>query len=476
MSLGADGPTLIQQLKRQYWRLRDLPRDAPEMLADAATALKTLAVFELWRLRHALRRAGTARRRAAAATGATGQDRVLVVSYYSPPYRSAYGTQRTSKFIKYLIRMGWQVTLITTEPRDERERDPSPAPLPDAVNVIRLPAWRPRGLGGHHVLLPDDFIGWVLPAVRKVQEEVARRRPQAIYASAPPYSNLLVGAIAAVRCDLPLVSDFRDPWSRIDTVWVIDRFLLRGINRALEKQILRMSDRVVMADELRYAPEYFAEPPAQGRLISIINGFDEEDFLPVVRPPLAPEQQRFVVSYVGGFYDRETCESIARGLQAWYQRFPRDFDQVVFEYAGHSSALFDVCGFRPAYLRDHGYVSHREAIDIRARSDLQLFAQPSHFKAHVMSAKIYEMLRIGVPILALTNPAGAAAQLVTRAGAGWVVDPRDEERVATTLKEIYDQWRRGQLKLDISHDVVRSLSREHQAGRLADVLADAARR
>ena len=27
---------------------------------------------------------------------------IIVISYYTPPYRSVYGTQRTNKFIKYL--------------------------------------------------------------------------------------------------------------------------------------------------------------------------------------------------------------------------------------------------------------------------------------------------------------------------------------------------------------------------------------
>jgi glycosyltransferase involved in cell wall biosynthesis len=462
--------------KRCYWQLRSLPGDIPGLLSDAAMQLKILGIFQACRVRSRLRSFKAGRRgQPAADTGGIGGDRLLVISYYSAPYRSTYGTQRTDKFIKYLVRMGWKVSLLTTQPHDAREEDPAEEPIPPAVTVIRLPPSWPRAVGGRHFLVPDDFIGWVLPAVEEVRQEVARRRPTALYATAPPYSNLLVGAIASVLCGLPLVSDFRDPWSRIDTLWVIDCPVLRWINQALEKQVLRMSHRVIMADELRYAREYFAEQPAQGRLVSITNGFDEEDFLGVSRPPASPVRRRFVVSYVGGFYDRETCESIARGFQAWYDGFPRDFDEVVFEYAGNSSSMFDRCEFRPAYLRDHGYVSHREAIDIRARSDLQLFAQPSHFKAHVMSGKIYEMVRIGAPILALTNPGGAVAQLIQRAAIGWVVDPRDAGQVATTMKEIYDRWRRAELKLDVRQDVVSSLSREHLTTRLAEVLADVKR-
>jgi hypothetical protein len=111
----------------------------------------------------------------------------------------------------------------------------------------------------------------------------------------------------------------------------------------------------------------------------------------------ATTRRRFTIAYVGNLYDRSIGESLRQAFDAWRARHPGDFDRVAIEYAAPSSRVLDKGGFRPPYLTDQGYVSHRTAIEIRARSDLQVFAHPTHFKAHVASCKIYEMIRVGVP-------------------------------------------------------------------------------
>jgi len=41
--------------------------------------------------------------------------------------------------MKYLVRQGWEVALLTTAPSEDHETDASGDQLPDAVHVVRLP-------------------------------------------------------------------------------------------------------------------------------------------------------------------------------------------------------------------------------------------------------------------------------------------------------------------------------------------------
>lgn len=396
---------------------------------------------------------------------------VLVISYYSPPYRSIYGTQRITKFMKFLVRMGWEVTLLTTSPSLHDERDDLAESLPDSVHVVRLPALRLKSKhGGKGSFVPDDFIYWVRPAVEAAQVLVRERGISLILGTAPPYSNLLAGAICASMCKLPFVPDFRDPWSRIDVGWIIDKPGLRHINAWMEKIIIRHSARVVITDDLKYVGDFLADASeaVRDKVVSITNGFDEEDFVGI---PLAEGRRtKFTVSYVGSLYDQETFDNLLVPFRLWNEHHPEDLRQVEFVYAGAHSKYFNNAGALPFALRDLGYVSHREAIIARMKSDLQLFSQPAYFKPHIYSGKIFEMLRVGVPILAITRTDGAVAALLDRTGAG-IAQYRHED-IAVILKDFFDKWKRGERLTTPDGAVVSTYSRETLANRLASTLEE----
>jgi glycosyltransferase involved in cell wall biosynthesis len=391
-------------------------------------------------------------------------------SYYAPPYKSMYGTQRISKFIKYLMRAGWHISLVTSQPRlgdVDREEEH----LPPDCRVERIAASKAEALGGFGLLVPDDFLTWVRPAVRAAEKIIENECPAAIFATAPPYSNLIAGAICAKRFELPLYSDFRDPWSKVDVLWKIDRPVLRSLNRELEKIILGVSDHIIMADDADYAEDYFADskPDVTRKIVSIPNGYDEEDFHENDSNP-ALMRDRFVVSCVGSLYSRDAFENLIAAFELWRSRFPDDMENVLFEYAGPHSRYFHERNDLPFQLVDHSYVSHSEAIAIRRRSSVQLFAQPSWFKDHVLSGKIYEMLRTGVPIVAFTNRGSAVSKLLDRTGAGYAVNQNDEESAVSVLRNLYQNWRDGKT---ISHgraDRINEYSRENLAKRLSGLL------
>lgn len=464
----------IRMLKQFYWQAREAPsrlqhrwlrkvRNGIATFEDIAEQIKVLWLFT----RHvALQRPPSFARTPPVRVRRS----ILVISYYSPPYRSVYGTQRITKFIKFLVRMGWEVSLLTTSPSVPDERDDLTEALPDGVHVVRLPAPLLKSMHGRKgAFVPDDFICWVRPAIAAAQALVRERDISLILATAPPYSNLLTGAICASMCKLPFVPDFRDPWSRIDVAWIIDKPGLRHINAWLEKIVIRRSARIIITDDMKYLSDYFADASAvRDKVVSITNGFDEEDFVGI--PPAEVGRTKFTVSYVGSLYDQETFDNLVEPFRLWHERHPEDLRQVEFVYAGAHSKSFHNAGALPFAFRDHGYVSHRESIITRVNSDLQLFSQPAYFKPHIYSGKIFEMLRVGVPILAVTRPDGAVAQLLERAGAG--IAKYGHEDVAVILKDFFDKWKRGERLATIDASVVSGYSRETLANRLASTLEE----
>jgi glycosyltransferase involved in cell wall biosynthesis len=293
----------------------------------------------------------------------------------------------------------------------------------------------------------------------------------------PPYSNAVVGALLARETAIPLVTDFRDPWTRIDTVWVVRNRVLRWLSGLVERFVLRTSTAVIMADEIRYVDDFFVRTDAgtRAKVTSILNGFDNEDFPEDAATAPRPTSGKFVISYVGSFYDDATFHNVVKAFDGWQQAHPRELDDVEFHYAGTHSAMFGAIGFNPPYFRDHGYVSHGDAIAIRSVSSLQIFSQPPSFKPHVISGKIYEMMRVGVPILAITTPQGTVARFVERTRTGIVVDNRDPAAAARALREAYLAWKAKRPIAAPDAQAIAAFSRERQAAHLDRLLRSVCR-
>lgn len=454
------------KIRTLYWRLRHIVCVAFDVLSDLALQIKSVAVF----FAPVLLVGSTSQTAKFHFSG--DRKNLLILSYYSYPYLSRHGTQRLGKFIKYLSRMGWNITLITTRPDSTQDVEPSSDDYPVNVEVIRVAVAKPKILYWRGVLVPDSYIFWMIPAIKAGLKVIKERNISVIFSTAPPYSNLMAGAVCSRVANLPFVSDFRDPWSRIDTGWNLENSFLRKLTSIIEKRVLNSSSLIVMADPLEYTEQFFGRvaPNVKQRIVSILNGYDEEDFADIESMRVIGGN-KFVISYVGTFYDFETFTNVLKPLLLWQARHADDFANVVFEYAGGHSSFFGDRDKLPFVVMDHGYLSHRDAISLRAKSQVQIFSQPRHFKSHVMSGKIYEMIRSGVPILAITSADSGPALLISETQSGRSFSQDNSQDSADYLKELYDLWLAGcESQVSITNARVTNLSRERQAATLAELL------
>ncbi len=93
-------------------------------------------------------------------------------------------------------------------------------------------------------------------------ELVHAHRPEVVLVTAPPFSTMIVAAEIARKADLPLVLDFRDPWTRVP--WGPRNKSRFGQKRAtqLERLCVAQAARVILntdalkSDFLRHYPKW----------------------------------------------------------------------------------------------------------------------------------------------------------------------------------------------------------------------------
>jgi hypothetical protein len=461
----------LNVIRRKYWRFRESLKRCPDIVFEKFV-LKNLDYIEQTWVIIQLFSSGFFSRKSVANFNETDKThRLLIISYYSPPYRSSLGTQRTMKFIKYLSRLNWHITLLTSEIPENEPRDEFSEPFPPNVKVVRIPSTRLySNLNWKGKFVPDDFFHWVRPALAEILRLIKEEKYSIIYSTAPPYTNLLIGTIASAKTGICHIPDFRDPWTRIDLGWVIKGSFLNWLNKKLELEVLKRSKHIIMADDLECRNQYFVDKAKSLKvpITSITNGYDEEDFQDITLSKEIDDGM-FKISYVGSIYDQATFTNLLEPLLIWANKYPEDMSKVALIYAGKSSSYFNKFEKLPFKLIDYGFLPHKESISLRFESNVQLFTLPSHFKSHLYSGKIFEMIRTPIPILAIVKSDSVVTNLLAKTRTGFAIPQGQSEKSAEILKQLFEDWKAGNRTYNADFQEVEKYSRMALANKLDKV-------
>ncbi len=402
-----------------------------------------------------------------------------MVAFHFPPQRGSSGIQRTLKFAHYLPALGWEPLVLSAHPRaypDAGGPDyQGPAQVTRAFALDSARHLAVRGRYSRLLALPDRWASWVLGAVPAGLRLVRQAHPSVIWSTYPIASAHLAGLVLHRLTRLPWVADLRDPM--IDADWPVDPWVRRAA-AWVERQTVRHCSRAVCTTPgavRSYRLRYPALPPERFCLIE--NGYDEEEFAqarPAPRPPGGP----FVLLHSGIVYPSERdpgplLAALARLARAGTFT-PQNF-QLVLRATGHDALLAGL-------VQEHGVgalvrilppLAYGAALAEMLAADGLLVLQASNCNDQV-PAKLYEYLRAGRPVLALTDPHGDTAGVMRAAGIDTMARLDDADAIAAALQRFVALAQAGRAPL-APQDFVQAQARRARTRQLADLLDEVAR-
>ncbi|KAA0136940.1 glycosyltransferase family 4 protein [Gimesia chilikensis] len=435
--------------------------------------------------------------------------RLLLVSYHFPPVGGA-GVQRPVKFVKYLKQFGWDVSvLMAANPSVPVFDNSLLVDIPEGTHLEKARTWEPDytlkknmaqkqeeaqkvslsgslkssckkvvKAGAGMLLQPDAQILWY-PNALKAGKRLLKRVPHdAILATAPPYSNLILASKLKKIFHLPLISDFRDEWdlsSKYLENHQRDR-ISDLIQTRLQKKVMRHSDAIVATTKastqrlLDRAEQFGASPVGQ----CIYNGYDPDDFDTPheTSSTYTPESGRkFRIVYTGTLWNLTTIEPLVRAIEAVHQSQPAILKHLELQVIGRKTPeqreILDRLNQTDCTLICEDYCAHHEALKKMAAADaLCLLLSDVEGADRVAPAKLFEYLAIQREILSIT-PEGETAGILQDF---W---PEGNFRASETDKLAHWLINRlsGQTVSPMPHPEKREqFQREHQAGQLAELL------
>lgn len=398
--------------------------------------------------------------------------RVLVIAYYFPPMGLS-GVQRTMKFVKYLPQFGWLPTVLTVAPvayfaqddtllneladrnvRIVRTPAAGPGKLFAKKEVVKLPSERARKLLSRisdTFFIPDNKIGWKSRAVAQALAAHKETPFDLIFATAPPFTDFLIGAQLKTMINKPLVFDYRDPWFEYPFKFYPTPFH-KAWHTTLERKALRTSSHVVTTN--RRVKELLIKryPFLTYNDIDIIpQGYDPEDLRPkagstegTYASRVNPSLGKMRITYAGIFWEDRVPDYFLQALHGIFQERPALRGRIEAWFIGsfreENLKLVQKLGLQDT-VTVLGYMPHHECVNHLMGSDVLWMIVGDDVGS---PGKVYEYIGAGKPILGCA-PDGFLKNTILEAG-GTVVRPDDVPGIRNAIEHFFDLFEKRQLK------------------------------
>ncbi|MGQ9706233.1 MAG: glycosyltransferase family 4 protein [bacterium] len=392
--------------------------------------------------------------------------KVLIIPYYFPPLGGG-GVLRPLNFAKYLPDFGVDVGVLTIKNihyhcndysllqevsekvKIRRVETIEPLRLVRVIkefkaNIMRKKYFPPQevsyGRGWllwfiRSFIIPDDKLISVPFLVMGALRMISENGYKIVMTTSPPDSMHIVGLILKFIFGVRWIADFRDPWHTSNLKKSINR-LSYSIDGSLERLVIKNAD-IIITTAPSLKSEFLKRFPflRADKVVTITNGFDENEIEYIQKKKRDDE---IVFLHCGNFSDIRTAMPFLRAVSRIYKT-DRDFARCVrFRFIGafkreerewvETSGLSEIIDIS-------GYKSHRETLNEMLNADVLLIILNEEFEQTRISAKVFEYLWAGKPILAIL-PKGDTQTLIEEHNAGICVNTYSEDGIINGIYQI----------------------------------------
>ncbi len=418
--------------------------------------------------------------------------KALFITYYWPP-AGGPGVQRVLKFVKYLPEFGWKPIVLTVKDGDYSAVDNSLInEIPENCKIYKTRTLEPFNLYKKftgqkedskistnvliarenesikkklarwvrfNMFIPDARVGWIPFLIYNGMKIIKQEKPDVIFCTSPPHSLQIGAKILSELSGIPIVTDFRDPWSEFVHYQSIKRFPLTvKIDKGLEKSVLRNSNMVTTISDVNI--EYFKDKTRLKDTAVIPNGFDEDDFSAMSKT----KRDIFTITYTGAMTEDRVPHVLIKSVRILKDEGYNLQVRIIGNVSPMLRKLTEEASVEDMF-RELPYVPHNEVLKSLCESDLLLLVinnVPDN--KGIITGKIFDYLGSGVRTLGIGPVNGEASEILQNTEAGDMFDYNDVSGVTNFIKEMIDRKNKG---IDLSVRIPEEYSRKKQTQKLA---------
>ena len=367
---------------------------------------------------------------------------VLLIAFHFPP-EALPGAVRPSRFYQYLPEFGYEPEVITsavqTEPNPRIHTVPATTYVPNKYTIAGA-----TEILLHKIVWPAELgMLWSVPAASAGHQLMKQKPISAVISTCPPINTHLAGLVLKMRYGIPWIADFRDPM--FDNPWDIKMGKFSHACRSkLEKMVFQHADAIIAVSDVP-AGWWRERFPQHAHKIHVLwNGYNPSEDL--TGQPLPPRPYR-VISHVGNLYGKRRPEVIVNALARLFEHNCLKPENVRLQFVGEiGHDVWEADGTVLSQLQKlgvmecTGLVPRPQALKMTAESDYLMMLDIQDGEGYTVPSKLFEYVRIGRPILTVTQPNSPVERIMNRCGVpNVIVHPRDpEETVCQKLQQLFE--------------------------------------
>jgi len=405
------------------------------------------------------------RRRMAAERSVTTscRGRILYVCQHYPPDLTA-GAFRVSETAKWLVRLGFEVSVLTARPHRAQPKGAEPADPPESIQVIRTPILRIGDRGGMWYIF--QFLSFAITGLSWGLACAPSKVDYVIASSPPLFVGLPAWFLARLR-RAKLVLDIRDLWpdSAVVTGQLPLPRLTLPVGRLFERFMYLRAQLIVCVSKTMQS-ELTQRVDRRRKVEVIYNAADAET-------PLGPLQQTGAEShtdlrrivYAGNIGRSQGLETLVEAAAKFpYLRFQLVGDGVrrhVLEEMAHPLENMEFVG--PCTKREAlEHLSKGSALFLQLRdADLFVGAIPS---------KVFDYLTVNRPILYGLRGEGAA--LLGNCQGNLSFHPGDVNSLCEAIRRLKSEYSARFQAAQKNSSLLEGFTRQKMAKKLAGLLEE----
>ena len=351
---------------------------------------------------------------------------------------------RTSVFrgLTWMLRLKKKLSnALKSKPQTNQRSTPSPDPVGRDPDKGWFQALKDSFTDIFEI--PDEEMGWFIPAVWAGIKTVRSQNIDVIYATGRPWTAFLIGRVIKALTGKPLVVDFRDPWMtnpfRLSYSGMKDT-----IESYMERKVVEGAD-LVIANTETLREEFLMRFPNQDheKFVTVLNGFDPEDFVAENKDRGINHKEVYTLTHTGFLYGKRDPKEFLLALQQLIESKRIETEKIQVVFLGATSLDYDLEEYLATLRLDqvvrlYDHKPFQESLSYLKQSDGLLLLQPG--TTTQIPSKLFEYIGLGKPILAICPDKSATERLMKEENLGIVVQPESSNDIADAIWRLYKQW------------------------------------
>jgi hypothetical protein len=312
------------------------------------------------------------------------------------------------------------------------------------------------------LLAKSHYRQWSSWASRAARCGIALSRAnqyECVISSGPPHMAHEAARRIAATASIPLITDFRDPWTSDDVAPPsVNGAAWKALSNRYESMSLEASALIVSntPSAARFTKAKY--PKLAHKVITVMNGSDADRRSP------APPSSQFTITHAGSLYGGRYPQPLFRAVRRVVESRGLNNADIVVHFIGvdelQREALAELTSREgiESFFVCETWRPRAEAMALLDHSAVLVLLPQVHI--HSIPAKLFEYVQRPVWVLVLSEPGTAVAELLQGTAAD-VLSPGDVNAIADVIGQHFDEARKGVKPAPLNADG--RFSRERQA-------------